>query len=79
MPMNLRKLILCGLVGYLVFCIPSSFVLANDRTELEEKLSPDKAATNEELAKGAQNPVADLSFKFLIVPNMTIRGYSYRI
>jgi len=58
--MILRKLIFCGLAGYLVFYVLSSVVLAEDRTELEEALSPDKAATTEELAKAAQNPVADL-------------------
>ena len=58
--MNLRKLILFGLAGYLVFYVLSSVVVAEDRTELEEDLRPDKAATTDELAKAAQNPVADL-------------------
>jgi hypothetical protein len=58
--MILRRLIFFGLASSLVFYILSSVVVAEDRTEREEELSPDKAATTEELAKAAQNPVADL-------------------
>lgn len=58
--MILKKLVFCGLAGYLVFYALSSVVFAEDRTELEEELSPDKAATTEELAKAAQNPIASL-------------------
>jgi hypothetical protein len=58
--MILRKLVFCCLAGYLVFYVLSSVVLAEDKTELEEDLSPDKAATTEELAKAAQNPIASL-------------------
>ena len=60
MTMILRRLIFFGLASSLVFYILSSVVVAEDRTEREEELSPDKAATTEELAKAAQNPVADL-------------------
>jgi hypothetical protein len=58
--MILRKLVFCCLAGYLVFYVLSSVVLAEDKTEPEEDLSPDKAATTEELAKAAQNPIASL-------------------
>ena len=60
MTMILRRLIFFGLASSLVFYILSSVVVAEDRTEREEELSPDKVATTEELAKAAQNPVADL-------------------
>ena len=50
MPMILRKLGFCSLTVCLVFYVLSSFVLAEDRTELEEDLRPDKAATTKELA-----------------------------
>lgn len=60
MSMISRKLVFCGLAGYLVCCVLFSVVLAEDKTELAEDVSPDKAATTEELAKAAQNPVASL-------------------
>ena len=59
-PMIVRKLILCSLTVCLVFYVFSSFVLAEGKTELEEDLRPDKAATTKELAKAAQNPIASL-------------------
>jgi hypothetical protein len=60
MPMILRKLILCSSVVCLVVYAFLSFALAEDKAEIEEEVSPDKAATTKELAKAAQNPIASL-------------------
>ena len=58
--MILRKLILFVAAACLVLYGLSSLTLAEEKTELEEDLKPDKAATTEELAKAAQNPIASL-------------------
>jgi hypothetical protein len=58
--MMLRKLIFFGAAVCLVLYAFSSVALAEEKTELEEDLKPDKAATTKELAKAAQNPIASL-------------------
>jgi hypothetical protein len=58
--MILRRLNFWALAVCLVLYGFSSFALAENKTEIEEELKPDKAATTKELAKAAQNPIASL-------------------